>query len=313
MIAALTASLAVGLFTTTLPGALVTTTAPPVEPAAEMHAVASRAAALDTTFSTPADARIEIENHAGSVVVRTWDRAAVRVVASRSAPDRVRIRSAGAVVQIESPVIRGPSQIVDLEITIPASAPIRVSGPFNDVEIDGAGADVAVETVKGDLRVRGGKGRISLRSVEGEITLEGASGQITLSGVNDGIRASDLDGEITVETVNGDITLESVRSASVSASTINGELSYEGTIRDQGRYAFTTHNGDLVLVIPEGANAVISIATFNGEVESAFPVALTEIRRGRRFQLNIGNGSARIELESFNGTINLKRRGGART
>jgi hypothetical protein len=306
MIAIMAACLAAGLIA-------VPTIAPPAVPLPVPNASAAPAAALDTTFNISAGARVEIENFAGSVVVRTWDRAAVRVVASRSEPDRVRIRSAGAVVRIESAGALGPSRAVDYEITIPATAPIRISGPFNDVVIEGAGADVAVETVKGDVRVRGGNGRVSLRSVEGKISLERASGRITLAAVNDGIRATDLDGEISAETVNGDIRLERIRSGSVSASTINGTLSYDGTIRDQGRYAFTTHNGDLVLVIPEGTNAAISIATFNGRVESALPVTLTEVRRGQRFQFTVGNGSARIELESFNGTVHLRRPAGART
>lgn len=295
--------------------------APIAAPAAAPHAAAPLAAAtapapaanLDTTFAIPAGARVEIENYAGAVVVRTWNRPEVRVVASRSEPGRVKIHNTGAVVRIESTSPRGPARIVDYEVTIPATAPLRISGPFTDVEVAGAGADIAVETVKGNVQVRGGNGQISLRSVEGSVSLEQARGRISLSAVNDGIRASRLDGEISAETINGNIRLEAIRSGNVSASTINGTLTYDGAIRDQGRYAFTTHNGDLVLVIPEGTNAAVSIATFNGRVESALPITLTEVRRGQRFQFTIGNGSARVEVESFNGTVHLKRPGGAQT
>ncbi len=286
---------------------------PPAPHAADAatHNVANNK--MDTTFAIPTGARVEIENFAGDVVVRTWSRNEVRVVASRSERDRVRVRTTGAVVQIESRGAQGASRIIDYEVTIPASAALRVSGPFADVSIDGAGGDVTVETVKGDVWVRGGNGQISLRSVEGAVTLERARGRISLSAVNDDIRGVQLEGEVTAETINGDVTLEGVRSGNVSASTINGTLTYEGTIRDQGRYALTTHNGDLVLVVPDGANATVSIATFNGRVQTTLPITLTETRRGQRFHFTIGNGSARIELESFNGTVHLKRPGGART
>jgi DUF4097 and DUF4098 domain-containing protein YvlB len=285
----------------------------PVRTAAPVLAAPASARALDTTFTIPAGARVEIENFAGDVVVRTWDRNAVRVVASREERDRTQVRTTGAVVRIESGQRRGPSRIIDYEVTIPASAALRVSGPYADVSIDGAGGDITVETVKGDVRVRGGNGQISLRSIEGAISLERARGRISLSAVNDDIRGVQLEGEITAETINGDIKLEAIRSGNVSASTINGTLTYEGTIRDQGRYALTTHNGNLVLVVPEGTNAAVSVATFNGKVESALPISLTETKRGQRFHFTIGNGSARIELESFNGTVHLKRPGGART
>lgn len=306
MISITAAWLAAGL-TTIVPMAPPTAAQLASEPQAEAPPIA-----LDTTFDIAAGARVEVDNFTGSVVVRTWDRAAVRVVSSRTEPDRVRIRSAGAVVRIESDSRRGISSTIDYEITIPASAPVRISGPFTDVTIEGAGADVAVETVKGDVRVRGGNGVISLRSVEGRISLAQARGRISVAGVNDGVTITNADGELSIATVNGDIRLDKIRSGSVSASTVNGTLSYNGTIRDQGRYSFTTHNGNLILVLPEAANAAISIATYNGKVESALPVTLTRIGNGQRLNLTIGNGSAQIVLESFNGVVHLRRPDGAR-
>lgn len=277
-------------------------------------ALAAPPAAFDTTFGIPSGARVEIDNFAGSVIVRTWDRDAVRVVANRAMPDRrIRIRSAGAVVRIDSESQPGHLRTVDYEITIPASAPVRISGPYNDVAIEGAGADISVETVQGDIRVRGGNGQVTLRSVEGKVSLERARGRITLAAVNSGVSASEIEGDISASTVNGDVRLAAIRSGDVSASTVNGTLSYDGTIRDQGRYAFTTHNGDLILIVPDGANAAISISTYNGRVESAFPVTLTQVRGGQRLHFTIGSGSAQIELESFNGVVHLRRPGGART
>ena len=57
------------------------------------------------------------------------------------------------------------------------------------------------------------------------------------------------------------------------------------------------------------ANATVSIATFNGEFESEFPVTLTEARKGKRFSFTLGSGSAQVTLESFQGTIRLVRPG----
>ena len=48
--------------------------------------------------------------------------------------------------------------------------------------------------------------------------------------------------------------------------------------------------------------------SFQGDFESAFPVTITE-RHGKRFEFTLGNGSARVELESFSGTIRLVRPG----
>jgi len=267
---------------------------------------------FDTTLAVPAGARIEIENLAGDVIVRTWDRNAVRVTASGGGAPRTAVRLAGAVLRVETDARRDARRPVDYALTIPATAALRVTGPFNDVSVDGAGGDVSVETVRGDVSVRGGNGAISLSSVQGSITLERARGRIRVSAVNDDIRVSDTTGDIVAEGVNGSIVLQGIESNSVEASTVNGSLSYDGTIRDGGRYRLTTHNGRIALGVPDRTNATFSVATFNGEIDSALPLSITQVRRGERFTFTLGSGSARVDLESFNGTIQLRRPGGAR-
>ncbi len=109
-------------------------------------------------------------------------------------------------------------------------------------------------------------------------------------------------GDVDASTVNGD----------VDASTVNGDVEYTGTIRDGGRYSIATHNGDITVAIPEGSNVTVSVASFSGDFESAFPVQLTETRR-KRFTFVLGSGKARMELESFSGTIALERPGSRRS
>ncbi len=264
----------------------------------------------DTTFAVPPDARIQIDNFHGSVDVRTWDRNAVRISAEHTASVRIEVRRTGSMVRIESSRRSGPARNVEYVVTVPARAALRISGPFSDVSVDGARGDVIVETVRGDVRVRGGDGLVELRSVEGDITLEGARGRITLGAVNEDIHVRDVAGELSLETVNGDVHLLRVESSRVVASTVNGDVVYDGTIRDDGSYSLTTHNGDITIGIPEGANATLSISTFNGDVDSALPLTLTELRRNRRFSFAVGQGTARVDLESFNGTIRLRRAAG---
>jgi hypothetical protein len=50
----------------------------------------------------------------------------------------------------------------------------------------------------------------------------------------------------------------------------------------------------------------ITVATFNGDFESDFPVTIMGTR-DKRFSFTIGDGSARLELETFGGSIRLRR------
>ena len=89
--------------------------------------------------------------------------------------------------------------------------------------------------------------------------------------------------------MNGSVTLSKVDGTSVTATSVNGDLDYDGPIRNGGRYTFSTHNGDITLSVAEATNASVSVSTFNGEFESSFPVTLTETRKGKRFSFRVGH------------------------
>jgi DUF4097 and DUF4098 domain-containing protein YvlB len=263
----------------------------------------------DTTFTVQRGQRLELNTHAGDIVVHTWARNAVRVQTSGSSRFHVAIDQTASLVSIHSAGGRSGPPNLDYQLTVPTWMAIRLSGVTADMRVDGVQGPVNAETVEGDVVVVGGDGLVSLRSVQGDVSLTDAKGKIDVNSVNSDVNVRNISGELQAETVNGDVNLIQVQSDNVEANTVNGDVNYDGTIRANGRYRLTTHNGEVTVVIPEGTGAQVSVSTFQGDFESAFPVTLTE-RHGRRFDFTIGNGSARIELESFGGTIRLVRPGG---
>jgi hypothetical protein len=127
--------------------------------------------------------------------------------------------------------------------------------------------------------------------------------------VDQDIHLADASGVVVSETVNGDLTLQRIESDSVDVSTVNGGIFYDGTIRNRGVYRFTSHNGDIAVAMPVAASAMVNVSTFSGEFASDFPVTLQESRPGRRFCFTLGRGGARVDLESFQGTIHVFRPG----
>jgi hypothetical protein len=261
----------------------------------------------DSTVPVRAGARLDVDNFGGEIAVKTWTKNAVRVEASHSSRDRIVIDASEQRVRVKSEGRRGPSQ-VDYTITVPTWMALTLKGVYTDINVTGADNEVTAETVQGEIRVLGGSGNMSLKSVQGAVTLEKARGRIDLSSVNEEIKATDISGDLSVDAVNGDIRLTRIESANVEASTVNGDVIYDGTIKDGGRYRFATHDGGLRIAIPEKSNVSITVATFNGDFNACFPVQL-QARTKHRFSFTIGSGSARLELESFNGDIRLCRPG----
>lgn len=263
----------------------------------------------DETVAVQKGTRLSVNNFAGEVILKTWDRDSVHVVGRHQPRARVNIRQVPGGVNITSSGSMGPSS-VDYEITAPAWMPVRIEGTYNFVTIEGAQAEVYANTVRGDVIIRGGTGVITAKSVEGEVDIQGARGKVTVSSVNEKIKIADTSGEITAEAVNGDITMNGIDSKSVDVSTVNGDIIYEGKVADGGHYAFNTHNGDITLGLPENTNATFSLRTYQGSVSTDFTLAgfdRNQAQRGRRVTATLGTGSADVTLETFGGGIRLRK------
>lgn len=262
----------------------------------------------DTVLSVDPNSRLVIELARGDVVVRTWSRDEMRVVGNHSRSTSVEVRRSGSTVRLEAETWAGMAT-VDYELTVPSTMDVDIKGMYGSTDIDGLQGEINVFTTQGDIIVRGGEGFVSLETVNGQIELEGARGTVELNSTTGSIGVTDVVGDITAGTVSGSITLDGIASSDVRAETTTGRVFYDGTINDGGRYLLSTHSGNVIVAMPEATNATFAVTVFSGSLEAAFPITLTETRtRGRPFNFAIGDGSARVELRSFSGNIELRRR-----
>jgi DUF4097 and DUF4098 domain-containing protein YvlB len=266
-------------------------------------------APTDQTVAVRRGARLEVHNFLGDVTVRVWDRDEVRIQVEHPDRDTVDVQTTDQLVSIRSRS-RGLPRSLDYTLTIPAWMPVSVSGTSTSVDVDGTTAAVNIETVRGDVKVRGGAGLVRVHSVQGAVSVEGTKGRVDAHTFNDSIRLADIAGDISAETINGGITLQRIDAANVDVSTVSGEISYDGQIKDRGVYRLTSHNGPIAVTVADRANATITMRTFRGDVTSTLPTRIEELDRHRR-TLTAGSGSARVEIDSFNGEISLHRPGDA--
>lgn len=263
----------------------------------------------DKTIPVTRGSRLSVVNDAGEVVIKSWNQDSLRVQARHSSRVGVDIQTASNIVNVRKRA-SGPSQTVDYEISAPAWMAIRVTGQFAYIGIEGVQSEVYAETVSGDIVVKGGTGFITAKSIQGEIIVEDAKGKISVIAVNEGVRITGSTGEIAVESTNGDITMTKIDAKSVDIGSVNGNVRFEGTVANAGQYRFATHNGNITMVIPESTNATFTVRTYNGEFSSNLQTkAVGEIRRGRRATYTLGTGGAEVELESFSGSVRLRRPG----
>jgi hypothetical protein len=144
------------------------------------------------------------------------------------------------------------------------------------------------------------------------ISVEKAAGKLSATTINEGIQLTNISGDVSAETTNGDIVIQDAQTTSLEVSTVNGDVTFNGTMRDGGAYRLTTHGGDLRVGLGGAPNATVFVRTFQGDFSADFPIQLPDGQSARegskRFNFTLGNGSARIELQSFNGDIIVARK-----
>lgn len=292
-------------------------------------------ARTETTITVPKGIALELSNLFGDIKVDAWDQNAVRIVALHGQRDRLQARvvalrgkmdaerrramaearRAGrpipepeqGALQVDMVSRGGFPAVVDYTITVPQWMALRLSGMESDITVEGVRSAIEAESIRGSVLVRGGRGRVELSSVEGEVKAFDCEGGLEASSINSGVELDDVSGVLMVESVNGDIRIGRATSQNVDASSVNGTVTYAGAFAPQGRYRLATHAGNLVVGVPVGAGVDVSVATFQGGFRSAFPVELGPWRQGQKFNFVLGDGGSSLELESFQGLIELLR------
>jgi len=268
--------------------------------------------ATDTTVAVKAGTRLELDCFSGDIVVRAWSKDQVRVMADHSSRARVVLRRSENRLKLDVQTRHGIPTSVDYQITVPTWMALELGGVSTDISIEGVKGHVKASTVSGRIGVRGGGEYIVVESVEGGVQVVGARGRIEASSINDDVEIVDSSGEIAAETVEGNVMISGVDARLVEVSSVNGNLFFNGPLRRGGVYSFSTHQGDVIVGVPENPDVTVTVSTFDGDFSSSFPLKpQPQSGHKRRQNFVIGSGSARLEIEAFQGHVRLEKESAA--
>jgi hypothetical protein len=262
--------------------------------------------AVDTTIAVKRGTRLEVDNFAGEIHVRAWQRDALRIEASHSRRTRVDIDRSASVIRLTAVGRMMPGH-VDYRLTVPSWMPVDLSGMSAEIDVEGLRAAVKAKSVNGGVRIEGGADLVTATSLQGRVEVQDVKGRVEVSSMNEGVKLRRIDGDVLAESMNGTIVLDQIEAKSLEANTVNGSIVFVGPMVSGGIYSLSTHNGSLVVGLSENPNVAVSVSTFSGAFSSSIPLSLDRGRRGKRFDFTLGSGSAKLELESFQGSVRLLR------
>ena len=226
---------------------------------------------VDKTLPLPPTGSVTIDNHNGSITVRTWDRPEIQIHAviemSSGFPfsdaDRRRFND----TRVD---ITGTGDSVRIRSDYPTADWLKGSNPEIHYTVN------APHTVRWSIHTH--NSRVEVHDLHAALSVSTHNGQIDVSG---------LAGALDLDTHNGN--------ARVQFASWTGASSVD------------THNGDVELVMPAASRFDLRTSAHNGRVQSDFAVTTRNLgRRGANLDGSVNGGGPALHLTTHNGNFRLR-------
>ena len=278
-------------------------------PGVALHAQDDRQR-VDTTYAFDRGGSLSLEIVSGEIRVVAGPTNQIRIVASIER-GRFETSFSRSRASVEARSVNGRMGNTRIEVTVPLGTRVRATSVSGLITVSGTQDEVEASTISGAVTVSDAAKMIRLGTVSGSVELERSSGRLEVSSVSGQVRAVGVSGDFGVESVSGRVSIRDARIRTLRASSVSGEVSYEGSFDRTGDYRFNSHSGSLLLSLPANAGASLDVETFSGRISSDFPITLqpgeSSARRNRRMHFTLGDGATRISAETFSGNITIRR------
>ncbi len=277
-------------------------------------AVASAQLKVDERREAAPNARIEIDNQAGSIRVIGWDQQEVRVTGTLG-KGAEGLDFDGSREHLEIDVESGSrvpfSVESDLEVHVPAGAHLEIEGFASQIDVSNVTGTVEASTVNGSISVEGKASKVSVETVNGSLDISGPARQVEADSVNGAVTIRGAGGEVEATTVNGTLTVEGTTFSRASLETVNGSVRFVGALAQTATLSVESVGGSVYLVLPKDVAADFSISTFSGDIENDFGPKAKQTSRWtseKELRFSTGSGGARVSVETLSGTVTLSNK-----
>jgi DUF4097 and DUF4098 domain-containing protein YvlB len=268
---------------------------------------------VDRTLDAAADGDVDISNIAGSIEVTGWSRSAVEVTGTlgRNVKELVFERDGDNVtIQVKVPRKAGRGTDAELSIRVPQNSSIDVSGVSADISVADVRGVQRLQTVSGDVETQSFGNDVSAESVSGDVEVEGDASdtETSISTVSGDVTLERGSGIVRAGSVSGDVIIDEGSFSRAELGTVNGDVIFRSGLRKGGRFAAETVNGDLDVEFSGDVSARIEIETFNGSIRNCFgpePERTSKYTPGLELSFTEGKGDGRVEMSTMNGDISI--------
>jgi len=260
----------------------------------------ARAHRLEKRFKVDTHPVITIHNPDGMVTVKAWTRREVMVVANHGSEKvEVDAEQVGNRVDIMThqlvDTIAPEDMRADYEVSVPEDAELQIHNDSGAVSVANVLGDMNVETVAAGVELADTAGYLTVKTIGGSFQCVRCAGRIEVSSISGSFRLLDL------------------RSLHVRAQTSTGNILFSGEFLPNGIYKLKNYSGVIEVRFSPADSFDLSATSLKGKVVNEANLTPPAHRRffsriGNSLFGSINSGRAKVDLTSFDGTINILKR-----
>jgi DUF4097 and DUF4098 domain-containing protein YvlB len=242
---------------------------------------------------------VTINNPNGKIIVRAWTKSEVMVIADhvtdKAEVDAQQMGNRVDLVTHQLTENASPDDLrADFEISVPEDAELQIHNDAGEVNVTNVLGDMTVETVAAG------------------VDLEDAAGFLTVKTVGGSFQCVRCAGRVEANSISGSFRFLDLRSYHVRAQTSKGNIFFTGEFLPNGDYRLKNYSGTIEVRFKPGDSFDLSATSLKGKVNNE--AKLTPPDHPQHQIPKFGNalfgtfnsaGRARVELSSFDGTINI--------
>lgn len=278
----------------------------------------------DRVVAMPEGGELYVKAIAGNVRIEGADEDRLSVKAThivRTAPDAdarvaldaltVKVSEEGNRVTLETAALADMASLgatyhrIDLVITCPRTAPIRVEAADGHTLVRGTGGRIQVDQARGRITVEHGKGALELTNREGDIHVANCAGPLKATATQGSVSTLEVFGMQDISCEGGRTVLDAPR-GEVRVRQRGGDVRILPLEGIGGGFDVLAEGGNVSILVPDAADVTLFATARNGQVRSAIPLT-GEIGKGyQRFQgrpEGSPTGRYQVMLETVDGDI----------
>jgi DUF4097 and DUF4098 domain-containing protein YvlB len=283
-----------------------------------LPAVAVGADALEQVFEVEPDVRVDIEIVSGKIELKAIDASEVRVRAKGG----IEVDGSRRRVSLRAPSMGwlpwAHGTGVELEVEVPRQSRITARIMNGGIKAEGMEGELVLHAANGAIEVEGAPREAHLETMNAAIKFEGDHSEVVARTLNGEIELEGVSGEVEASTVSGRIRVEGDEIERAELRTMSGEIELDSSLAKGARVEAKSYSGRVRLRLPENTSARFEVQSFSGGVHSEFvsPISDDESGHGpwhhgpsQRRSFVVGDGDARISIESFSGGVEIEESG----